>query len=429
MEKIKKHILIVNTSFTHCGVDEYCLTLYNLLKDKFEFYFAIRKGSDFDRNVLNEEKIPEKNRLYFLNNYIKNIIVFKRFLVKNNIDIVHIHTASDYYLTLFVQKNVKLIITRHNSFKLNYIPNAIFLKRCDTIIAISNYVKNSLLDQFKFLSPKISVVYNSLSKNYDFNNSFNTNNKIKKKIIDFNNNSFNVNSNLNKTENLENTKEQDKIKLDDNEIILNNNFKKFYVGFIGRITYQKGLHILIKGFEIFLNNIGKINNEKDNNLHNDLNQIQVNNKEDIKLIVAGNFSDKKYEKYIKAMIEKAEIRKYIYFKGFVKNKSEFYKNIDFLVVPSLHIWQEAFGLIVLEAFQYKKPVITSESGALPEINIHNLTGFVYNDDNPEKLSKYIEKFYVNREQINTMGKNGYKRLKNNFSEDTFKNNMIAIYER
>ena len=57
-----------------------------------------------------------------------------------------------------------------------------------------------------------------------------------------------------------------------------------------------------------------------------------------------------------------------------ENMTEFYKNIDYLVMPS---YNEAFGLVVVEAASFAKPSVLSSSAGVSEI-INKDTGFVFN---------------------------------------------------
>lgn len=499
-----KNILIINSSYNHCGVDEYCLNIYNLFKDRFNFYFGVKKNSDFEK-TLKKSDINKKivSIFYIQGNYYKNLISLKNFIVKNNIDILHVNTAADYYLLMvgylfkreFRNKNIviKKIVTRHNSFNLNYFPNNIFFKNSDIIIAVSNYVKNKLIKQFKFLKNKVKVVYNSIdldinnisntgninktnnvskvgnfknvnesnnennNKNYskDNNNKNKSkyyNNKNKSKDDDNkNNDKINENKNSNKDNNNKNNKNN---KINDNKNEKNN--INFNIGFIGRITEQKGLHILLEGFKLFVDKlIDKDSFYNDNNF-NDKNYRDKNYKDkkykdkkyidkeymdkkyidkkyveenDFKpaLIIAGDFSDKNYEKKIRTYIKSNNLDNFVKFLGFVKNKKEFYDKIDILVVPSLKSWEEAFGLIVLEAFSFKKPVISSDSGALNEINIDGKTGFVYLDDDPLMLSERLYILYKNTTLLKQMGLNAFNRVNADFTKESYIKKMEKIY--
>ncbi|MFM7614229.1 MAG: glycosyltransferase, partial [Synechococcales cyanobacterium] len=54
--------------------------------------------------------------------------------------------------------------------------------------------------------------------------------------------------------------------------------------------------------------------------------------------------------------------------------------------PSLY---EPFGIVVLESFAAKVPVVVSDAGGLPEIVRHGETGIVTSRNNPHSLSAGI----------------------------------------
>ena len=74
---------------------------------------------------------------------------------------------------------------------------------------------------------------------------------------------------------------------------------------------------------------------------------------------------------------------------------------DLFIIPSEN---ESFGLAALEAMACEVPVISSNAGGLPEVNIHGVTGFISEVgdiksmgdhalmllQNPEMLSKFKE---------------------------------------
>lgn len=58
---------------------------------------------------------------------------------------------------------------------------------------------------------------------------------------------------------------------------------------------------------------------------------------------------------------------------------------DLFIMPSE---KESFGLAALEAMACHLPVISSNSGGLPELNIHGVTGFTSDVGNVEEMAKY-----------------------------------------
>ena len=58
---------------------------------------------------------------------------------------------------------------------------------------------------------------------------------------------------------------------------------------------------------------------------------------------------------------------------------------DLFIMPSE---SESFGLAALEAMACEVPVISSDVGGLPELNIHGVTGFLSKPGNIEEMTKY-----------------------------------------
>ena len=58
---------------------------------------------------------------------------------------------------------------------------------------------------------------------------------------------------------------------------------------------------------------------------------------------------------------------------------------DLFIIPSEN---ESFGLAALEAMACEVPVISSNAGGLPEVNIHGQTGFLANVGDVEAMARY-----------------------------------------
>lgn len=64
------------------------------------------------------------------------------------------------------------------------------------------------------------------------------------------------------------------------------------------------------------------------------------------------------------------------FFGFVREVAEFMSACDAVAFPTQPELGEGFGLAALEAMAARRPLISSDTGALPEINVDGVTGFV-----------------------------------------------------
>jgi glycosyltransferase involved in cell wall biosynthesis len=99
-----------------------------------------------------------------------------------------------------------------------------------------------------------------------------------------------------------------------------------------------------------------------------------------------------------------------------------YPYLDIVVLPSLNF--ESFGMTIIEAMKYKKPVICSDFGGMKEVLEHNITGLVVLANNVFLLKKAIELLINNEEMRIGMGLAGRQRLESNFNSTR----MVEHYE-
>jgi glycosyltransferase involved in cell wall biosynthesis len=74
--------------------------------------------------------------------------------------------------------------------------------------------------------------------------------------------------------------------------------------------------------------------------------------------------------------------------GKVDNLYQILKFADVFLLPSE---QESFGLAALEAMAAETPVISSNAGGIPEVNIQGETGFLAEVGNVEAMASYAIK--------------------------------------
>lgn len=92
--------------------------------------------------------------------------------------------------------------------------------------------------------------------------------------------------------------------------------------------------------------------------------------------------------------------------GFVPNIQELYNNISIYIQPSI---TEAFGLEILEAMSYKRPVIVSNGAGTHELIEDGKDGFVFPKRDVNKLIEYIQYFKDNPSEIKRMGRNAREK--------------------
>ncbi len=137
-----------------------------------------------------------------------------------------------------------------------------------------------------------------------------------------------------------------------------------------------------------------------------------------KLIIIGEGPD--MEKVNQFLEENPELISKIRLLGKVNDLYKILQLSDVFLLPSE---QESFGLAALEAMAANTPVISSNAGGIPEVNIQGETGFLAEIGNVEAMSNYTIKLLSNEELLIQMKKNA--------KEQAIKfdlKNVLPVYE-
>jgi glycosyltransferase involved in cell wall biosynthesis len=187
------------------------------------------------------------------------------------------------------------------------------------------------------------------------------------------------------------------------------------LGFVGRLTPHKGLHILLKA-------IGR---------------MRPSNRNKLRLITVGpkapGFRGEEhrqldpYVQYIHYLIEKYDLKNIVKFIGQVKEEEmpHYYSIIDGLVHPS---FIEAFGLVLIEAMACGKPVIAFNIPPMNDIIINNVTGLLV-DPSIEKLALALSFVIDNSVTIKPLGEMARTIIERKYSWINVVNKYIELYEK
>ncbi len=97
---------------------------------------------------------------------------------------------------------------------------------------------------------------------------------------------------------------------------------------------------------------------------------------------------------------------------------------DLFILPSE---SESFGLSALEAMACEVPVISTNAGGLPEVNIHGVTGFLSNIGDYQDMAANALRLLQNDTLLVQFRKNALLQAKN-FDLDRILSQYIAVYE-
>ncbi len=99
---------------------------------------------------------------------------------------------------------------------------------------------------------------------------------------------------------------------------------------------------------------------------------------------------------------------------------------DLLVFPST---QESFGIVLLEAWACRKPVIGLRAGAIPSIIDESIDGLLANPDEVNDLARAVCELLANPEQRTQMGEAGYQKTKRQYTWETVTDRFRQVYEQ
>jgi len=170
--------------------------------------------------------------------------------------------------------------------------------------------------------------------------------------------------------------------------------------FFGRIWEYKGLEYLIKAEPLITEAVP-----------------------DAKIIIAG--TGENFSKYENMMVNRDHFIVYNYYipykEGFV-----LFQKCSLVVLPYIEASQSG---VVPVVYGFKKPVVVTNVGAIPEIVDDGITGFIVEPRDSHALAEAIIKLLKDKNLRIKMGENGYKKLKRDLSWENIAEKTIQVYKK
>ena len=172
--------------------------------------------------------------------------------------------------------------------------------------------------------------------------------------------------------------------------------------FVGRITYEKGVSILL----IAMPKVIAAMDDK------------------VKLVIIG--TGDAYSILLQRQAWDLGIYHKVAFTGFMADANfwEFQKVANCAVFPSLY---EPFGIVALESFAAKIPLVVSDTGGLPEVVRHQVTGTVTRVNDSNSLAEGIIAVLQNQDYAKDLANNAQSELKERFAWDKLAEQTEAVF--
>lgn len=174
------------------------------------------------------------------------------------------------------------------------------------------------------------------------------------------------------------------------------------VYYVGRMTHEKGITQLLEAAPQVI-------------------QAMAGN---VRFVIIGGGDTGHYQQQVKHL----GITEYFQFTGFMPDREldRFQTIADCAVFPSLY---EPFGIVALESFAARVPVVVSDSGGLPEVVQHGVTGIVTKAHNPGSIAWGILQVLQQPEYAKALVENAYRDLNARFRWDQLAAQTETVYDR
>ena len=135
---------------------------------------------------------------------------------------------------------------------------------------------------------------------------------------------------------------------------------------------------------------------------------------------------------LERLVEDKGLTERVFFRGRIpyEELAELYAGCDLFVLPAIVDSRgdtEGLGVVLVEAMSYKKPVIATNVGGIPDIVRHNETGILVEQRDPQALAQAIEAMLTDENRARELGRAGLDYVKEYFSWPRIVDQVMALY--
>lgn len=179
---------------------------------------------------------------------------------------------------------------------------------------------------------------------------------------------------------------------DDEELIL---------FFIGRLVYEKGVHILLQALPHIIK--------------------QINH---VQLLIAGTGP---MRSQLQSLIHEYKLESHVQLLGFVhdEDRDKLFQIADVCIFPSLY---EPFGIVALEAMVMGTPVVVSDTGGLAEIITHEQDGYKAIPGHAESLAWHTLQLLQDRDKAARFAVEAKRKVQSQYDWNSIAESTTKVYE-
>lgn len=329
-------------------------------------------GEDLS-DIFKKDNIPSYSLSFSTKDMLKTLKGLKKIVKENDIKIVHAHdnlaSINAYLIKKLYGLDIKVISHIHNCYpwlvgnNSNRVLDSFFRVRYDHNITCGKMVYDYYKNNANYFQPqKTTILSNAMDVDEIIKLNMSKNEEIVKR--------YNIATD------------------------------KVVLGFIGRLSEQKGIIPFIKEF--------------------------AHHKEDFKdcrVLLVGNGEQ---ENMVRELIKELELEELFILTGYQEDVYRFYPIIDVFFLPSLY---EGLPMVILEAMVFKKPVVSMKVGSIGEVIIDNFNGCLIEAQNYRSFVKALQKLKDNKDTRNKYSDNSFLTVNEGFDIKVYAEKLIDIYDK
>ena len=316
-------------------------------------------------------------------------------LRKRNCDVVHLFNFAQFAPVIKrFNPNIKVVLQMGCDWLTQFDPAVVDanLASVDLILGCSDYIPNRVKTAFPYVSGRTQTVYNAVDIGH-----------FAQKL--------NLPDDIDDQE--DNQSEDDQAKK---------------VTFVGRVSPEKGIHTLLAAFQKVMVRYPTAQLEIIGPTIQAPFGFIVGVIQDPKVIDLVRFYSSDYYTDMKKQAAE-KLADNVFFRGAIPHSKliEKYQNSDVFVFPS--VWEEPFGIPLIEAMATGTPVVATNGGAFPEIVAKDKTGLLVERGNADELADALIQLLADASLRRRMGEAVRVRAVAYFSYDTMTEQFFEAYQR
>ncbi len=198
--------------------------------------------------------------------------------------------------------------------------------------------------------------------------------------------------------------------------------------FVGRVSPEKGVHVLLEAFQKIAELYPEVQLEIVGAPKAVTYEFVVALSDDPKVLDLASFYPDGWINYLSQWQNSSSVASKVFFTGSVPHSQlvNYYQKTDIFIFPS--VWNEPFGIPIVEAMATGAPVVATRGGAFLEIVAEGKTGLLVERGDASALAEAILHLLQNEDLRKSMGKAGRQRVLEAFSWQRIVQNLSCQYQ-